>query len=111
MRPTPSFISRLTVALICAAAVPPATVYAVSRSCGSDPVANTANVLCAAPSGPCTASSVTMSSSIEVTDAGCTFDLGGRSLTVNKTFQMTGLGYIRVQNVGDVTITSTGKLK
>src|SRR4051794_12040476 len=48
---------------------------AVLRSCGGDAVANTANVLCAAPSGPCDASTVQLSAAIEVTSGGCTFDL------------------------------------
>ncbi len=84
---------------------------AVSRTCGADPVANTAAVLCAAPSGPCTASSVTLGAAIDVQNGGCAFDLGGRAFTVNKTFQMTGAGFITVTNAGDITITSTGKLK
>jgi hypothetical protein len=49
---------------------------AVSRTCGSDAIANTASVLCAPPSGPCTPTSVTMSDNIEVTNGACTFDLG-----------------------------------
>jgi cysteine-rich repeat protein len=89
----------------------PAPAHAVTRSCGADGVANTASVLCAAPSGPCTATSVTMNAAIDVTDAGCLFDLGGRTLQIQKTFQMTGLGFIIVANAGDVTITGTGKLK
>ena len=83
----------------------------VSRTCGADPVANTASVLCAAPSGPCDATSVTLGAAIDVQAGGCTFDLGGRTFTVNKTFQMTGAGFITVNNAGNITITSTGKLK
>jgi cysteine-rich repeat protein len=85
--------------------------HAVVRSCGPDAVANTASVLCAAPSGPCTASTVTVSSNLEVTDAGCAFDLGGRALQVQRLFQMTGLGSITVFNAGDITLTATGSLR
>jgi hypothetical protein len=88
---------------------PTATPTAVSV-CGSDPVANTANVLCAAPRGPCTTSNVTIGMHTQITAGGCAFDLGGRSLTVSKQFEMTGLGYINIFNAGDVTITDTGKL-
>jgi hypothetical protein len=84
---------------------------AVNRTCGPDPVANTANVLCAAPSGPCDAMSVTLGTAIDVQAGGCNFDLGGRSFIVNKTFQMTGAGFITVTNAGDISITATGKLK
>ena len=82
----------------------------VTRKCGVDPVANTATVLCV-DAGACDATSVSMKVSIDVVDAGCAFDLGGRTLTVSKTLQMTGAGFIQITNVGDVTITSTGKLK
>ncbi len=84
---------------------------AVVRSCGPDPVANTANVLCSAPSGPCNASIVTLGVDVDVVDAGCTFDLGGRPLSVQKSLQMTGLGFIQVVNAGDITITGSGRLK
>jgi len=33
----------------------PAATDALERSCGPDPLANTADVLCAPPSGPCDA--------------------------------------------------------
>lgn len=88
-----------------------AGVDAVERTCGGDPVANTANVLCAAPSGPCTATQVTLGGNLEVTSGGCEFDLGGRALRVTRTFQMVGTGFFAVDNAGDITITSTGKLK
>jgi hypothetical protein len=84
---------------------------AVERSCGDDPVANTATVLCTAPSGPCTLSEVTLGGNIEVTSGGCKFDLGGRSFRINKTLQMIGGGFIVVENAHEITITSTGKLK
>jgi cysteine-rich repeat protein len=92
-------------------AVPSTARAAVTRSCGPDAVANTTNVLCAAPSGPCDATTVNLSTNIDVTDAGCAFDLGGRALNVQKTLQMTGLGFIRVTNAGNITITATGRLE
>jgi len=101
----------VVVALACALLLTPRQAGAVARSCGSDPVANTANVLCASPSGPCNATSVTMSSNIEVTGSGCLFDIGGRTLSLQKTFQMNGQGFIKIMNAGNVTITDTGKLK
>lgn len=85
--------------------------WALTRSCGPDAVANTNNVLCAAPSGPCNATSVTMGASIDVTSGGCDFDLGNRALTVSKTLQMTALGFIKIRNAASITVTSTGKLK
>ena len=89
----------------------PGSTFAVPRSCGPDAIANTQNVLCMAPSGPCTATAVTLGDNIEVADAGCAFDLGGRAFSVQKTLQMTGLGFIRVTNAGNITVTGTGKLK
>lgn len=89
----------------------PSPASAVTRTCTSDAVANTANVLCASPSGPCNGTSVTVSTAIDVTGGGCAFDLQGRMLRFEKTFQMTGLGFIKVVNAGNITVTSTGKLK
>lgn len=85
--------------------------FAVERTCGPDPVANTVNVLCAAPSGPCTATSVTLSANIEIRSGGCALDIGGRNFTIQKTVQMTGLGLLSVKNASSITITGTGKLK
>ncbi len=96
-------------AALCAAL--PGVAHAVLRTCGADPVANTAAVLCAAPSGPCTATSVTVGANIEVTSGGCEFDVGGRALSIPKTMQMAGNGFLRFTNAGDVTVTGTGKLK
>lgn len=89
----------------------PASTHAVVRSCGADPVANTAAVLCAAPSGPCDASSVVVSAAIEVLDGSCHFDLGGRALTLSATFEITGGDSIVVDGAGPITIASSGKLK
>jgi hypothetical protein len=88
---------------------PPA--WGVLRTCGSDPVVNTSSVLCASPSGPCTATTVLVSAPIDVTAGGCTFDLGGRALIVDRTFDMANSHFIRILNAGDVSITATGKLK
>ena len=52
-----------------------------------------------------------MTTSIEVIAGGCEFDLGGRELSFEKTFEMSGLGFISVIKAGNITITSTGKLK
>jgi hypothetical protein len=54
---------------------------------------------------------VTVNTAIEVTAGGCVFDLGNRSLSIQKTFQMTGLGYVKVLNASSITVTSTGKIK
>ncbi len=87
----------------------PSRAFAVAKTCGTDAVANTTNVLCA--TGTCSATLVRMTTAIEVTTGGCAFDLGGRALSIEKTFQMTGLGFIQVVNAGNITVTSTGKLK
>src|SRR6185436_10953618 len=82
--------------VVCALPVPrSARAAGTLRSCGADPVVNTATVLCASPSGPCSASTVALSANIDVPGGGCEFDLGGRALTVSKTFQMTGAGFIK----------------
>ena len=101
--------SSAVVAAVAFALIAPSRAFAVTASCGPDAVANTQNVLCA--NGVCSATLVRMTVAIDVTDAGCDFDLGGRALSVEKTFQMTGLGFIRVTNAGNITLTSTGKLK
>ena len=88
----------------------PSLALAVLHTCGADAVANTTTVLCASPS-TCNASTVTLGANIEVQTGGCTFDLGGRALSVPKTFQMSGAGFIKIMNAADVSITSTGKLK
>lgn len=100
----------LTVAGLLATLVAlPSPAFAVARTCGVDALANTANVLCA--SGTCTAALVRVTTSIEVTAGGCDFNLGGRALSFERTFEMTGQGFIRVTNAGNITVTSTGKLK
>ncbi len=97
-------------------ALMPTVAVAVVRVCGPDPVANTAAILCAPSSGPCNASSVMVSESIEVTAGGCAFDLGGRAVTFKKTFEMAGQvgvanGFIKVFNAASVTLTGASKLK
>ncbi|MEO6025521.1 MAG: hypothetical protein ABIR79_01460 [Candidatus Binatia bacterium] len=84
---------------------------AVARSCGGDAVANTANVLCAPPSGPCTATAVTMSANIELPLGVCELDLGGRSLRIERTLQMPGESFFWLRNASSITIAPTGKLK
>src|SRR5689334_6340986 len=69
--------------------------YAVSKTCGANAVQNTQDVFCGPPTA-CTATSVRMTEPIEVTSGGCEFDLGGRTLSIEKNFQMTGQGFIRV---------------
>jgi len=114
--PGPWSCLRAVVFLVVVAALP-GEAAAVVRSCGPDPVANTANVLCASPSGPCTASLVRVTSNIEVPDGQpCDFDLGGRDLQIERTIEVTGetfqlKGRIKVVNADTITITDTGKLK
>jgi hypothetical protein len=88
----------------------------ISRSCGPDPAANTAAVLCAPPSGPCDAATVVLGASIAVKDSDCRFDLGGRALRVERTLQVPGrggvrTGELRIENAGDITIAKHGRLK
>ena len=83
---------------------------AVSRTCGPNAVANTTNVLCA--SGTCTGTAITVTTGIEVTEGACDFDLGGRSLSLQRNFQMRGApGYIKVFNAGNITLTDTGRFQ
>jgi hypothetical protein len=96
-------------AAVLLALIAPSRAFAVAHSCGPDALANTQNVLCA--SGTCTAALVRVTTSIEVTSGGCDFDLGGRAVSFERTFEMTGLGYIRVLNAGNITMPYTGKLK
>ncbi len=62
--PTATKTSTATPTLT-ATQTPTATPTAISV-CGSDPVANTANVLCAPPRGPCTVSNVTIGTHIQI---------------------------------------------
>ena len=95
----------------------PRAVCAFTATCDpSDAVGNTRNVLCGAANSAgtasvCTATSVTVNDSIDVTSGACDFDLGGRTLTFQKAFQMTGLGYIKVFNAGNISVTGTARLK
>lgn len=84
---------------------------AVNRTCGANALSNTANVLCASPSGPCNSTSVTVGAPIDVTSGTCTFDLGGRALIVDRVFEIVATGVLKVTNAGDITITDTGALK
>lgn len=111
MRSTPLSRCVRIVGLALALAATPTPATAVLRTCGGDPFANTANVLCAAPSGPCDATTVALSAAIEVTSGGCTFDLQGRALVVTQRFQMAGAGFIDIVGATDVTLSSTGRLE
>jgi hypothetical protein len=93
-------------------------VAAVVRACGPDPVANTTDVLCASPSGPCDDALVVVSANLTAREGHCEFDLGGRALRVERTFRVPGHefggtldGRIAFRNAGDVTITRRAKLK
>ena len=105
------FRATAAIALLVSA---PSAAGAVVRTCGPDAVANTANVLCAPPSGPCTATQVVLGANVQVTNvaqANCEFDLGTRALRIDKPLEVAGQGFIKVRNAGNITITSTGKLK
>ena len=108
MKPSAFFRCAL-VAIVAVSCAIVSDAGAVSRSCGADAVANTTNVLCA--SGTCTAALVQVTTAIEVTSGGCDFDLGGRALSMERNFQMTGTGFIRVFNAGNITVTSTGRFQ
>src|SRR6266404_1201224 len=124
MRATPSFVSRLAVALICAAVVLLASARSASaqlvKSCDpTNAVANTANILCVG-SSTCTGTAVNFNQNVDISiganfdfsKAQCPFDLGGRTLTINKTLEMPGdTSFMRFFNTPSITITSTGKLK
>lgn len=103
------FVSLLIAAALASTLGTPSRAFAVARTCSADALANTTNVLCA--SGTCTATLVRVTTSIEVTAGGCEFNLGGRALSFERTFEMAGFGFIRVVNAGNITVTSTGKLK
>lgn len=108
IRTTPALIGTLCSGLILCWA---ASAGATTRSCSSNALLNTTNVLCSAPSGPCTSTQVPLNANIEVYSGSCTFDLGGRALTISKPFQITALGALVFENASSVTITATGKLK
>jgi hypothetical protein len=112
-RTGPSALGKATVAIAVLAswglAAQPAA--GVIRTCGADALSNTTNVLCASPSGPCTSTTVTVSSPLEVQSGACAFDLGGRALVVDRIFDIVGTGYIKIFNAGDVTVTDSGKLR
>src|SRR4051794_13201153 len=98
-------------ALLIAAAAP--AVADINTTCGMNASTNTTNILCAGSSvcSPAPGGTVSVRENINVTSGGCEFDLGGRTLDYRRTFQMTGQGFIKFVNVGNVTLTDTGKLK
>ncbi len=77
--------------------------------CQQDPVANTQNVLCA--NSVCTATTVTVNHALQVLSGGCQFDLGGRDVAFQKSFDVTGTGFLTVTNAHNISVTSTGKLR
>ena len=82
-----------------------------SVSCGADAVHNTAAILCSGAS-VCSDTAVVVDENIDVESGECVFDLGGRDVTLSKTFQIDGVtGLIEIDHAHDVTIASTGKLK
>jgi hypothetical protein len=105
----------------------PAGALAVVRTCTTDPIANTQNVLCAVPAN-CTATTVTMNETIDVTNMGCEFNLNGcvggannaracasasacpggtcspRAFVVNGTFNMNGAYFMKVVGATNITI-------
>ncbi len=105
----------LVAALLFAAARPAG---AVVRTCDPNPLASTADVLCAPPSGPCTDTLVVVAANLTMREGGCEFDLGGRALRIERTVRIPGYefggtldGRLAFRNAGDVTISRRGKLK
>lgn len=83
---------------------------AVPAVCSANALANTQNVLCA--NGNCSVpTEVRLTTALEVTAGGCEFDLNGRSLFIEKEFQMTGFGFIRVVNANNISVVGAGRLK
>jgi hypothetical protein len=54
---------------------------------------------------------VTLGANLEIRTGACTFDLGGRHLSIQKSLQMTGSGSVSVKNAASITIGSAGKIK
>src|SRR5689334_6628770 len=111
MRPSHHSWSLLAATVCAAMLATPGVTSAVSRSCGPDAVANTESVLCAPPSGPCTATDVVVRANIELPTGSCELDLGGRSLRIERTIQMTGSTSMIIEHAASITIAATGKLK
>jgi hypothetical protein len=109
----PRLGARVAAAVVLTAALAgaPRPATAVVRTCGSEATANTANVLCAPPSGPCTPTAVTLSANIEIPTGSCELDLGGRSISIQKTLQISGSAVVKLRNAGAITIGATGKIK
>src|ERR1700752_677557 len=88
-----------------------ATASAATKTCGSDPGANTTTILCAG-SSICNGTSVTVKENLDLANNGCTFDVGSRTLSIQRTIQIIGgNGFMQFVNAGNTTITDTGKLK
>src|SRR4051794_8778451 len=99
-------VAAAAMVLTMSALATPATAQ-VQLQCGpansQNPVQNTANVLCAAPS-VCDATKVVVKYDFDITGGGCKFDLGGRTLQLEQTINSRGTGFIDFFNVGNVTI-------
>jgi len=87
----------------------PSHVYAVNVACGADALQNTQNVLCA--NGVCSATLVRVTTQIGVPTGGCEFDLGGRDLSFEKSFDMNATGFIKVFNAKNISVGGSGKVR
>jgi cysteine-rich repeat protein len=119
-------MTRVVVGLAAALIAGGSATRAFAANCAAAPscdpnnaLANTQNILCCG-SSTCTATAVAFTENISIsigatfdfTKAQCQFDLGGRTLQVTKTLQVPGgSGIIHFFDIGNVTITGTGKLK
>ena len=103
-----TFTAHLTALLLAATLAAPSVGWAVTASCGADALQNTQTVLCG--NGTCTPGLVRLTTPLSVTAGGCEFDLNGRDLSIEKTFEMTGSGFIKVIHAKNITITAGGKL-
>ena len=101
------FAALLAIAVSAALA---ADALAVTATCaGLTPLQATQNVLCA--NGICNVGQVRLTTELDVTAGGCEFDLGGRDLSVEKLFRMTGQGFIKVVNAKNITVAGAGRLQ
>ena len=112
-------LRAVAVAVVLLASARSASAQLVKSCDPTNAVANTANILCVG-SSTCTATAVNFNQNVDIsiganfdfTKAQCPFDLGGRTLTINKTLEMPGdTSFMRFFNTPSITITSTGKLK
>ena len=100
--------AHLTALLLAFVLSAPSVARAVTASCTADALQNTQSVLCG--NGVCTPGLVRLTTPLSVTAGGCEFDLNGRDLSIEKTFEMTGNGFIKVIHAKNISIISGGKL-